>query len=84
MNVAELKDSLGHIWAALDPIKPHLDAAAVGSFALTLFGFLPNVVTGITTVTTLFWSCIRLYETQTVQSWLSKHRFQSEKKDGPR
>lgn len=74
MNLADIKHSIDHAWSALEPVKPHLDIAAVGSFALTLLGVLPSIVTGITTFTTLVWSCIRLYETSTVQDFLARRR----------
>jgi FtsH-binding integral membrane protein len=70
MTLADIK----HTWESLDPIKPHLDVAAVGSFVLALLGWLPGLMTAATTATTLVWSCIRLYETQTVQNWLARRR----------
>lgn len=74
MSLAELKHSWLHAWEAIEPAKPHLDVAAVGTFALGLLGILPSLMTGVTTVTTLIWSCIRLYETKTVQDWLARRR----------
>ena len=74
MSLAELKHSWLYAWESIGPIKPHLDVAAVGTFAMSLLGILPSLMTAITTVTTLIWSCIRLYETQTVQNWLMRRR----------
>lgn len=72
MILADLKHTWGDVWRSLEPIKPHLDAATVGTFAATLLGLLPGIMTAITTVVTLLWSCIRLYETTTVQRWLAR------------
>lgn len=78
MGLAEFKHSWLNAWEAIGPVKPHLDVAAVGTFALSLLGMLPSIMTAVTTATTLIWSCIRLYETKTVQDWLARRRAKKE------
>jgi hypothetical protein len=58
------------MWEHLTPYKNELDVTAVGLLFVTLLGWLPH----ITTIVTLIWSCIRLYETKTVQAWLNRRR----------
>jgi hypothetical protein len=81
MSLAELKHSWLHAWEAIAPVKPHLDVAVVGTFVASLFSMLPAVMTGLTTITTFAWSCIRLYETQAVQNWLARRRAEKEARD---
>lgn len=74
MTLADFKHTWVHAWDSLDPIKPHLDVATVGTFAAALLGWLPSAMTAATTAVTLVWSCIRLYETATVQNWMARRR----------
>jgi hypothetical protein len=59
-----------HLWNQLAEHKTGLDLTSIGLLLVTLMGALPH----ITAVVTLIWSCVRLYETKTVQGWLSRRR----------
>jgi hypothetical protein len=79
MNLAAVKQSwVMHVWDHLQPYKNELDFTFVGLLLMTLLGWLPH----ITTVVTLVWSCIRLYETKTVQAWLGRRRARRARKPG--
>lgn len=78
MSMASAKHHWAAAWEAIGPIKPHLDIAFVGTFVASLFSVLPALMTALTTITTLAWSCIRLYETATVQNWLARRRAKRE------
>jgi hypothetical protein len=80
MNLASAKHHWAAAWEAIEPIKPHLDVAVVGTFVASLLSMLPTVMTALTTITTFAWSCIRLYETQAVQNWLARRRARKEAK----
>ncbi|MBO6542281.1 MAG: hypothetical protein JJ939_11995 [Alphaproteobacteria bacterium] len=49
-------------------IKHGIDAGAVSVTLGSLFGYLPEFAA----LATLIWTCIRIYETQTVQRWLGR------------
>jgi hypothetical protein len=70
MTLGELKHTAETFWESLEPIKPHLDVASIGLLITALFQLIP----GVTTIITLLWSLIRLYETATVQAWLARRR----------
>jgi hypothetical protein len=70
MTLAEIRAHAAHLWAAIEPYKPQLDVAFVGTLAVTLAGWVPH----ITAVVTLIWSLVRLYETKTVQGLLKARR----------
>lgn len=53
-----------------DPVKNAADAL---SFA-TLVGTLADVLPAIAAVFTIVWTCIRIYETETVQKFLGKDK----------
>lgn len=48
--------------------KHVLDMASISTAFATLMGWLPHLAA----LASLIWSCIRIYETQTVQRWLKK------------
>lgn len=54
----------------LDPIKHFLDALSVSAVIATLAGWLP----AFAALASLVWTCLRIYETKTVQGWLKKRR----------
>lgn len=47
----------------MEQVKQATDVVAVGTVAATLFGWLPALAAGLT----IIWTCIRIYETKTVQ-----------------
>jgi CHASE2 domain-containing sensor protein len=51
-----------------DHIKHVIDAFSVSAVLATLAGWLPVIAA----VASLVWSCIRIYETKTIQKWLGK------------
>lgn len=51
-------------------IKHLLDALSIGTMLGTLFQMLPNVAA----LLTILWTCIRIYESATVQRWLGRER----------
>lgn len=74
MNSAAVKETLLHIWGALDPVKPQMDTVTVTAFVAGLAGLLPGMLTTATTVMTLVWACLRVYEMKTVQDYLERRR----------
>lgn len=46
--------------------KHVIDAASVGAAFAALAGWLPSIAAAAS----LVWTCIRIYETKTVQGWL--------------
>ena len=46
------------------------DALSIGTIVGTLAGWLP----ALSALAALIWSCIRIYETQTVQGWIARWR----------
>lgn len=70
MNTAVIRETWAHAWSSIEPFKPELDLASVGLLLVTLLSWLPH----ITSVVTLIWACVRLYETKTVQGWLARRR----------
>ena len=55
-------------------LKTTGDALSVTTVVSTLMGWLP----AFAALATIVWTCIRIYETKTVQDWLKKRK---EKKD---
>lgn len=51
-----------------NPITHWLDALSVGTMLATLAGWLPAMAA----LASLVWTCIRIFETKTVQAWLKK------------
>jgi hypothetical protein len=49
-------------------MKYVIDTASIGTVAATLAGWLPHVAA----FASLVWTCIRIYETNTVQRWMGK------------
>jgi hypothetical protein len=75
MSLVELKHSWLSAWHAIEPsLKKDLDNTSLLVLAATLLGWLPNM----TIVLTFIWTCIRLYETKTVQDWLARRRARKE------
>jgi hypothetical protein len=52
-----------------ESVKPLVDAIAVTTTASALFGWLPPIVA----ILTLFWTAIRIYETDTVQKLMQNY-----------
>jgi hypothetical protein len=50
--------------------KAVMDVASIGTIVATLVGLLPHLAA----LASLIWSCIRIYETQTVQKWLDRFK----------
>jgi chromate transport protein ChrA len=53
-----------------DHFKPVADAASLGTVVATLGGWLPSIAALIS----IIWGVIRIYETKTVQGWLTRRR----------
>jgi hypothetical protein len=70
MNAAVIKETWAHAWNSLQPFKTEIDVVSIGLTFATLISWLPHV----TAVLTFAWTCIRLYETKTVQNWLARRR----------
>ena len=56
-----------------NPIKDQelvhvLDVTSIG----VLLGSLANILPHVAAIFTIVWTCIRIYETKTVQKWLNK------------
>lgn len=51
-----------------DGIKHFVDALSIGTMLGTLFQMLPNIAALLTIV----WTGLRIYESDTVQSWLKR------------
>lgn len=58
----------------IDEINEHtkhlIDWTSIGVVLGTLMNFLP----AIAALASLIWTCIRIYETKTVQEWLAKRK----------
>jgi len=52
-----------------EAIKNAVDAASV----VTVVGTLMEVLPAIAALFTIVWTCIRIYETKTIQNWLKKN-----------
>jgi cell division protein FtsX len=52
-----------------ETIKSAVDAASV----VTVVGTLMEVLPAIAALFTIAWTCIRIYETKTVQKWVNKN-----------
>jgi len=48
--------------------KTAVDALSIGAVIATLAGWLP----ALAALASLIWTCIRIYETKTVQGWLNR------------
>ena len=46
------------------------DVLSIGTVLSTLMGWLP----AIAALATIIWTCIRIYETNTIQNWLKKRK----------
>jgi hypothetical protein len=55
-----------------DQVKHLADAAAYGTVFAAWLGVFSTALTIIATIAAIVWTCIRIYETQTVQDWLRK------------
>ncbi len=55
----------------IDDLKHAIDAISIGTIMATLIGWLP----AFAALASLIWSCIRIYETKTVQRWLRGSTF---------
>lgn len=55
----------------MEHIKHTLDAVSIGATLAALAGWLPAVAA----LVSLIWTCIRIYETRTVQRWLKGEKF---------
>lgn len=55
-----------------EQIKHVADAASVATVAAAWLGLFSTVLTILATGAALLWTCIRIYETRTVQKWLGK------------
>jgi len=53
-----------------DSSKTVGDILSVSTVVSTLMGWLP----AIAALATIIWTCIRIYETKTVQDWLKKRK----------
>jgi hypothetical protein len=56
-----------------NPIKDQelvhvLDVTSIG----VILGSLANILPHVAAIFTIVWTCIRIYETKTVQKWLNK------------
>jgi chromate transport protein ChrA len=50
--------------------KHAVDALSIGTVVATLAGWLPSIAA----LATLVWTCIRIWETATVQKWVARFR----------
>ena len=57
-----------------EPYRQALDGLSLGSVLAGLFGLLPDILTGLSTILAIVWMAIRIYETDTVKSWLRRRR----------
>ncbi len=62
----------------MDDIKHAIDMISFGATMAALIGLIP----AITSVASLIWVCIRIYETKTVQRWLRGNSY--DRRDGER
>jgi len=51
-----------------------------GLSIITVLGTLADILPALAAIFSIVWSCFRIYETKTVQSWLKKGK-QNEKAD---
>ena len=59
-----------HINEINEHTKHLIDWTSIGVVLGTLMNFLP----AIAALTSLIWTCIRIYETKTIQGWLAKRK----------
>jgi hypothetical protein len=52
----------------MEDFKNMIDAASIGAMLAALAGWLP----ALAALASLVWTCLRIYETKTVQRWLGK------------
>lgn len=64
-----------HVNEISEHTKHWIDWASIG----VALGSLVQALPAIAALASLVWSCIRIYETKTVQSWLSKRRAKNAK-----
>jgi hypothetical protein len=76
MTLADAKLHWIHLRAVLEPHNRTIDNSAVVLSVTAFFGLLPH----LTMLVTFVWSCIRLYETQTVQGLLARWRARKDSK----
>jgi hypothetical protein len=69
MTLAEAKTHWDHLRAIIEPHQREVDNSVVALSVVAFFGWLPH----LTMLVTFMWSCIRFYETKTVQGWLGRH-----------
>ena len=69
-----MKDPFNHM---SDTAKHFFDGLSVATVLGTLVDMLPSIAAAFTIV----WTSIRIYETETVQSVLSKRKAKKDKKD---
>ena len=53
-----------------EPAKQAGDVISISTVVATLAGWLPSIAALVTIV----WTCIRIYETNTVQKWLGRDK----------
>lgn len=58
-------------------IKTAIDAASLAATVATIAGWLP----AIAALVSLIWTCIRIYETKTVQRWIKGDRYERRNKE---
>jgi hypothetical protein len=76
MTLAEAKLHWTHLRAVLEPHNREIDNSVFVMSVAAFFGWLPQM----TMLVTFIWSCIRLYETQTVQKLLARWRVRKDPK----
>lgn len=53
-----------------EPVKLVVDVFSIGNVVATISGVLP----AIAALVSIIWGCIRIYETETVQSWIERRK----------
>jgi len=53
-------------------INEHTKHVIDGASIVTVLGTLANILPAMAALFTVIWTAIRIYETKTVQSWLTK------------
>ncbi len=62
----------------MDDVKHLIDMISISATMAALIGWVP----AITSVASLIWVCIRIYETKTVQRWIRGNSY--DRRDGER
>lgn len=65
-----MKDVADNVLTHHEAVKHVVDVASISTVIASLVGWLPSVAALLSIV----WSVIRIYESQTIQSWLRKKR----------